>query len=319
MTWSIDAAARALSAAPPEGAQEGAVSLPLYDPLAGVGIGVDGLGAGTLVLPGQRSLVAFETTALKFEPWCDTTWLEGGMALPKSAVLRCRFDRDDEHLVRLVAGLLISLVDLQTRFEDAGEAIWSLRRLFGEGFRAEPDRSAVLGLLGEMLVIKASPDPASAVEGWHVDADDRYDFSVDAARLEVKSSTAVVREHSFNSRQLPPLHGLEVWVASVQLAEVSVGACVASLFAELTTQLPLRLSRKLSSVIVETVQMPPAAVTSPKVDVQTSIASIRLFPAASVPTPIAVPGCIDIRWTAYLDGLTGSPCLERAPVFRRPI
>ena len=316
MNWNIDDAAQALAAPLPQGSQESSVSLALYD--SGIGIGVDGLGAGTLVLPGQQSLVAFETTALKFDPWCDTTWVEGGMALPKSAVLRCRFDREDEHLLRLVAGLLISLVDLQTRYDDAGKAIWTLREIFGEGFHAEPKQSAALGLLGELLVIKAAPDPAAAIEAWHVDADDRYDFSAHAQRLEVKTTTAAVREHKFNSRQLPPLHGLDVWVASVQLAEVAVGASVASLFAELAAQLPLDLSRKLSDVIVETVAMPPAAVTTPKIDVQTSIAGIRIFPASAVPTPAAVPGSSDIRWTAYLDEQNGQPSVQLAPIFHRP-
>lgn len=319
MNWSIDDAAQALATQLPEGSQEIGVSLPLYNHESGIGIGVDGLGAGTLVLPGQQSLVAFETTALKFDPWCDTTWVEGAMALPKSAVLRCRFDRGDEHLLRLVAGLLISLVDLQTRYDDAGRAIWTLREIFGEGFRAEPERSAVLGLLGELLVIKAAPDPAVAIEAWHVDADDRYDFSDHAQRLEVKSTTSAVREHNFNSRQLPPLHGLDVWIASVQLAEVAVGASVASLFAELAAQLPLDLSRKLSDVIVETVGMPPAAVTTPEVDVQTSIAGIRIFRASTVPTPAAVPGSSDIRWTAYLDEQNGQPSVHLAPIFHSPI
>lgn len=319
MSWSIDDAARSLAAEPPEGSQEGAVSLPLYDRDRGIGIGVDGLGAGTLILPGQESLVAFETAALRFDPWCDTTWVEGCMALPKSAVLRCRFDRTDEHLVRLVASLLISLVDLQTRYDDAGKAIWTLREIFGEGFHAEPEQSAVLGLLGELLVIKAAPDPSVAIEAWHIDADDRYDFSAHAQRLEVKTTTAAVREHKFNSRQLPPLHGLDVWVASVQLAEVAVGTSVASLFAELAAQLPLELSRKLSDVIVETVGVPPAAVTSPKVDVQTSIAGIRIFPASAVPTPAAVPGSSDIRWTAYLDEQSGEPSVQLAPIFRQSI
>lgn len=316
MNWEIDEVARALSSAPAEGAQESAVSLRLYDEVTGIGIGVDGLGAGTLVLPGQQSLVAFETAALKFDPWCDTTWVEGGVALPTSAVLRCRFAREDPHLLRLVASLLISLVDLQTRFNDAGKAIWTLRELFGEGFHTTPEPSVVLGLLGEMLVIKAALDPAAAVAAWHVDSDDRYDFSAHSDRLEVKTTTGSVREHRFNSRQLPPLHGLDVWIASVQLAEVAVGASVSTLFAELASELPLELSRKLSDVIVETTGLPPAAVIEPKVDVQTSIAGIRLFPADTVPTPAAVPGSSDLRWTAYLDERNGRPALELAPVLQ---
>lgn len=319
MNWNTDAAAQALAAQLPEGLRESVVSLPLYDRDTGIGIGVDGLGAGTLVLPGQPSLVAFETTALKFDPWCDTTWVENGMALPKSAVLRCRFDREDEHLLRLVAGLVISLVDLQTRFNDAGKAIWTLREIFGEGFLAEPERNTVLGLLGELVVISAAPDPADAIGAWHVDADDRYDFSAHSQRLEVKTTTAAIREHRFNSRQLPPLHGLDVWVASVQLAEVAVGASVASLFAELAAHLPLAISRKLSDVIIETVGLPPAAVTKPQVDMQTSIDGIRVFPASTVPTPSAVPGSSDIRWTALLDEQYGQPGVQLAPIFQRPI
>lgn len=315
MNWSIDEAVRALSAAPAADGHGGAVSLPLYDEVSGVGIGVDAHGAGTLVLPGQEAQVAFETTALKFDPWCDTTWVEGGVSLPKSAVLRCRFDRDDQHLLRLVAGLLISLVDLQSRFDDAGKAIWTLRHLFGEGFHNVADRSIVLGLLGELLVIRASPDPSAAVAAWHVDADDRYDFSAHSTRLEVKTTTGSVREHSFSSRQLPPLHGLDVWVASVQLAEVALGANVASIFADLAVLLPMELSRKLSDVIIETIGLPPAAVQSPHVDIQTSIAGILIFPAAVVPTPVAVQGSSDIRWTAHLDELDGHPGLGLAPIF----
>ena len=319
MNWGIDGAARALSADPPEGAQEGAVSLPLYDRESGIGVGVDGLGSGALVLPGQKSLAAFETTALKFDPWCDATWVEGGRALPKCAVLRCRFDREDDELRRLVAGLLISLVDLQIRYSDAGKAIWALREMFGEGFHAEPEQRAVRGLIGELLVIAAAPDVAAAVEAWHVEADERYDFSAHAQRLEVKTTTAAVREHRFSSRQLPPLHGLDVWVASVQIAEVAVGASVASIFVELAAELPLELSRKLSDVIIETVGMPPVAVTSPKVDLQTSIAGIRVFPASAVPTPTAVHGSSDIRWTAYLDEQKGQRGVQFAPIFHTSV
>jgi hypothetical protein len=170
------------------------------------------------------------------------------------------------------------------------------------------------GLLGELLVIAAAPDSAAAIEAWHVDVNARYDFSAHARRFEVKTTTAAIREHHFNSRQLPPLHGLDVWVASVHWAEVAAGASASSIFAELAVGLRLGLSRKLADVIIETIGMPPVAVTSPTIDLQTSIAGIRVFPASAMPTPSAVAGSSDIRWTAYLDEPNGRLSVHLASI-----
>lgn len=313
--WSFETVVFALTAPLPGESVTDAISLPVFDQQSGIGIGVDSFGSGALVLPGQESLISFETSALKFDPWCDATWIEGSMALPKSAVLRCRFDRSDRAIVALVAGLLLSLVDLQERFGDAGKAIWTLRKIFGEGFNAGPSRSAVIGLLGELLVIKSSPSPTAAIDAWHVDADDRYDFSAHSNRLEVKSTTSITREHKFTSRQLPPLHGLDVWIASVQLAEVALGENVSSIFTELSRVLPLEQSRKLADVIIETVGMPPTAVVSPSIDVSTSLSSLRLFVAADVPTPAVVPGSSDLSWSAHLEERLGITELQSVPIF----
>jgi hypothetical protein len=99
------------------------------------------------------------------------------------------------------------------------------------------------------------------------------------------------------------------------LAEVAVGDSVATIFDELASVLPTDLSRKLSDVIVDTVGIPPAAIATPKIDLQTTVAGIRIFPAASVPTPMPVAGTSDIRWTAYLDDDNGFPGLGLAPIF----
>jgi len=305
MSWSLDEVVLALTAEAPEGGEEGSLSLPLFDSEAQIGIGVDGLGSCSLVLPGQQRLISFETQALKFQPWCETKWVEGNRLLPKTSVLRCRFDRSNPSLQRLVGSILLSLVDLQERFGDAGNAVLALRQLFGTGFHSTPDISVVRGLLGELVVLQATQNLDVAVSAWHVDSDSRYDFSVETKRVEVKSTTSTVREHRFTSRQLPPLRGVDVWIASVQLAEVSMGASIASLFSEYANSLPEKLAKKLSDVIVETTGLPPAALTSPMIDIESSVSSVLLFPAAVVPTPSLVSGASDLNWTAYLDDTLG--------------
>ena len=316
MSWSLEQIMQAVASPAPKGGDASSVSLSLFEVDARIGVGVDGQGWCTLVLPGQKAQVAFETSVLKFDPWCETKWIEGGRALSETAVLRCRFDRDDESLKRLVASVLISLVDLQQRFGDAGKAIWALRELFGNGSHGAPDKAVLRGLLGELLCIRASGDVALALRAWHVGPDDRYDFSAGSTRVEVKTTTSTVREHRFTSRQLPPLHGVHVWIASVQLAEVADGATIASIFADLAEKLPLDLARKLSDVIIETARLPPAALSVPVVDLDTSLNSIRIFFGEDIATPRLVPGSSDLSWTAYLEEDAAKPNLLIAALLK---
>lgn len=51
---------------------------------------------------------------------------------------------------------------------------------------ARPPRRHMVGLAGELLVIRAAADPAAAVRAWRVDQDERFDFSVGALRLDAR-------------------------------------------------------------------------------------------------------------------------------------
>lgn len=305
MSFTIDEILSALSGEIALHGDARSVSLPIFDEKTGIGVGLDGHGDVCLVLPGIESQSAFETTALTFDPWCETTWLEQNRSLPKCAVLRCKVDRNDNQLLRVVAGILHSLVDLQIRFNDAGEAILALKKLFGEGFRVSVQASVIRGLIGELLLIDSAKSPATAIAFWHLDVDDRYDFSVNSTRIEVKTTSSSVRQHRFTSRQLPPIHGVSVWVASVQLAEVAVGETLASLFDRIVSRVDAAAARKLLDVVLETLGLPPSALREPQFDFVSSAASIRLFDGYKVPTPESSPGTSDLKWTAYLDESNG--------------
>jgi len=301
MIWTIDEVISALAVEFETPRDTRSISMPIYDSVTGIGIGIDGQGLVCLVLPGSENQVAFETKALKFDPWCDTTWLEKNKELPKCSVLRCRLDRSDTQLSRLVLGILLSLVDLQVRFKDAGHAILTLKELFGDGFKVTTPLSVVRGLIGELLIIEAAPDTKAAILAWHVDADDRYDFSINNTRVEVKTTVSSVRQHQFTSRQLPPLHGINVWIASVQLAEVSVGETLSGLFNRIVLRIDTKTARKLLDVVIETMGLPPGAVLEPQFDLLASIESISLYKASQIPTPVFTAGTSDIRWVAYLN------------------
>jgi hypothetical protein len=299
--WSLDQISKAFAPVISTVSIPGSLSLPLFDPETGIGVGVDNDGDGCLLLPGYGELNSFKTSALQFDPWREVTWVEKNRVLPRSAVLKCRFPSDDPEVVRVVAAIFLSLIDMQTQFGDAGRAIWKIRDMFSDGFTVTVSSSVLTGLIGELIWIWAQDEPANAIRAWHPDADDRYDFSSGSQRIEVKTTRGTVREHQFNSRQLPAAQGIQVFVISILLKVVAEGHCVADLYNNLSKSINKVDRQKLIDVILETTGMPPLLITEPKFDLEGSVASLATFDSKDVPTPTIKTGVIQVEWRAYLD------------------
>ena len=300
MNWGIDSVVSAMSGQGPEDGSEDAILINAFDESAEIGVGIDSFGSAILLLPGQTTLPTFETKVLRFDPWCDAVAIGLELHLEKVAVLRCHFDRTNAALLQIVGGVFTSLIDLELRIGDAGQAILVMREIFSEGFEISQDRNVLLGLIGELSILAVAPNTELALKAWHGDDEDRYDFSWDSYRLEVKSTTSTVREHQFTSRQLPALHGIDVWVASVQIAEVEIGTTIAELFEQLAESLSIEGIKKLTEVIVKTTGLPPGLLTTPVFDLESTMRGVRLFPGGSVPTPLLVTGTSNLRWAALL-------------------
>lgn len=93
----------------------------------------------------------------------------------------------------------------------------------------EPSREGAIGLFAELLVLSLAKDPIVAVRAWRVGASDRFDLSLDAARIEVKASGTRERRHRFSMEQCVPDHGTKAFVASTLVQESSNGTSVREL------------------------------------------------------------------------------------------
>jgi hypothetical protein len=304
MTWSVEAveaveAAIVRDVALPSRADE--IEMTLFDPALSRGVGHDVSGRLVIVLPAQDSPPAFHTAALEFHPRRFVEVLHAVAEAQPHATLSCRLDIADPVEVRIVAHVVVSLFELQTRFHQIGSAIASLRGLFADGFAAGPTDETIAGLLGELLIIEASDDPIRTVSAWRVGPDDRYDFSAGNRRIEVKTTIGPLRSHHFTSRQLPPLHGLEVHVASIQLPRVARGTALNDVVARLRTRLDGAAYDKLALAVFETLGMSAEAVAEPQFDVVSGAHSIALIRAEDIPTPLQVPGVSDMHWSAFID------------------
>ena len=144
---------------------------------------------------------------------------------------------DDEEMLEPFLGVAATIVRLLGPSPAPGAVSTAMRRLVAIFDPAEPARGSVLGLWAELLVIGCSDEPWTLVDAWHAHVDARFDFSAEGSRLEVKATTKTDRIHMFNLRQLKPVTGAEVVIASVMTTETGAGTSVAELVARLERRL----------------------------------------------------------------------------------
>jgi hypothetical protein len=131
-----------------------------------------------------------------------------------------------ELFVRCVAAAIEELPEVSAT-RDLESCILRLRNLFRA--LASPSAREIGGLWAELFVILKSGNPTLALTFWHADQFDRFDFSSDYFRLEVKSTVKSIRAHEFSLEQLQSSTSGVGLVASVMLQPLTGGVSVLDL------------------------------------------------------------------------------------------
>jgi hypothetical protein len=211
-----------------------------------------------------------------------------------------QFQAHDELLVQPFLDVAAAVIRLLGEAPGPGEVSAAMRRLVRLFERTDPARGSVLGLWAELLVIDRSTDVTGMVDAWHAHVDARFDFAAAGSRLEVKATTKDNREHMFGLRQLEPVQGVEVTVASVMTTETHAGTSVGELVKRVEDTLDGDAARQMR------VHEQVAAVLGPdwvqhtdrRFDERQGIESISLLPAASIPrVSPPPPEVVDVRLT----------------------
>ncbi|HED12885.1 MAG TPA: PD-(D/E)XK motif protein, partial [Gammaproteobacteria bacterium] len=101
-----------------------------------------------------------------------------------------------------VCETILRIVGPTPSLQDVIEAVRRLVDLFQK--LARPSSRSVIGLFGELYAIHRASSPQVAVEAWRSTIDDRFDFSIEDIRLEVKASSTRQRAHNFSLEQCTP-------------------------------------------------------------------------------------------------------------------
>lgn len=193
------------------------------------------------------------------------------------------FRPDDEALLvpfLEVAAALVRLLGASPGPGEVSRGMQLLVRLF------EEDRAgsgSVLGLWGELLFLLQAEDPDSLVDAWHASTDDRFDFSTEGSRFEVKTTTRPDRVHQFNLAQLLPVDGAVVRVVSVMTTVTDAGTSVQELVARLETRLLPPRQMKVHAQVAATLGSSWMTEISKRFDETQASASVRVLDASAVP------------------------------------
>ena len=150
-----------------------------------------------------RSPVRLSSIQVNYAVPCNIKFGDGAEQVERLTVISCTdVDRVMQGYFTHVCETLLRIVGKCPDLQSIIDAVAHLVDLFQKLSR--PARKSVVGLFAELFVIDSASDSIAAVKAWRSAIDDRFDFSVDNVRLEVKASGTRLRAHNFSLEQCTP-------------------------------------------------------------------------------------------------------------------
>lgn len=169
----------------------------------------------------------------------------------------------------------------------SNKKIKSIVGKFVELFKAikETPRKSLQGLWAELLLIEQSNFPENLIKAWHSVPEEKFDFSFNQLRLEVKSSGSETRTHHFNLGQLKPINNTEIIIASVLVKTNVGGLSILDLLSNLNSKLinyP-KQKEKLHLLVYSTLGIEIIKVSQLKFDYESAKESLQFYNAKDIP------------------------------------
>lgn len=170
--------------------------------------------------------VELENIQIQHDLECVVSQPDGGQERGRFSVILCKGEGRELHAYFLrVSGPLLQVLGSSPTRAQVSRAIDQLVELFSA--MSLPARKSVQGLWAEVFLIVRASEPATLIEAWHANPEDRYDFGTGSQRIEVKSCSGAPRRHHFTLDQLTPPPGVQVMVASTFAQRTGNGASIA--------------------------------------------------------------------------------------------
>ncbi|MEQ1633737.1 MAG: PD-(D/E)XK motif protein [Planctomycetota bacterium] len=235
--------------------------------------------------------------------------VDGVEVVGKFALIRFEGNAPDLHelFIRCVRAAIADLpASAQTPDIEA-----RVNRLLGL-FRAlaRPAGREISGLWAELFCIAVSGNVPVAVDRWHTDNTEAFDFSWGQCRLEVKCTVGAFRIHEFSLEQLQPPSGGSGYVASLVLKVANGGEGVLDLAKKLEAQLQgeTSLQVKLWALLVQSLGSDFSEALDRRFDADLAAKQLKLFRMDDIPSlpPISDSRISSVRFKSDLSSVQSS-------------
>lgn len=158
---------------------------------------------------------------------------------------------------------------------------------FIELFKAikEPPKKSIQGLWSELFLIEQSNFPEKIISGWHSTPEEKFDFSFDKLRVEVKSSVTESRTHHFSLAQLNPINDTIIIIASILLNTSVSGLSVLDLIMRINNKLDSfpKQKEKLHLLVYSTLGDGIKRINEIKFNYELAKESLQFFKSEDIP------------------------------------
>lgn len=201
--------------------------------------------------------------------------------------------------------------------------ISQLRDLFRS--LAQPSRREISGLWAELFVILNCGNPLRALSSWHEDQFDRFDFSNESLRVEVKSTVRNVRAHEFSLEQLQAPKNGKGFIISILLQPLTGGIGVLDLARAVETKAKgyPHLKQKLWENVAQTLGTDFSDRLDKRFDEAFAERGLMVFTMHDIPCPNAPadPRVSELRFvsdlTSVFSSLPASAGINMLSIFSR--
>lgn len=166
----------------------------------------------------------------------------------------------------------------------------------------------IQGLWTELFLIYKSKDTLRAIDDWHDNANDRYDFGKQKNFIEVKSTLGDERKHTFSLNQVFPQSGDTVIIASFKLTEnINDGLSLGELYEFILKKIngSSKSENKLFSVIYPVVTEPNLDAFNQSYDQKSAEQNLKFINLDNIPkldhSGLSLQGISNIKFTSNLD------------------
>ena len=231
-----------------------------------------------------KAPILLASVEISFSVPCKISVIGGGEKSETLTAISCtEDDRILQGYFAHVCETIVHIVGDSPSLDQVTEAVQRLVDLFQK--LSGPPRRTVVGLFGELFVIDSAKSTSVAVQAWRSTMDDRFDFSISSARLEVKASTTRQRAHDFSLEQCHSPNDTIGVLVSLFVESSGGGLSLLDLIERIERRLggDSKLQLKLQETIAEGLGRNAGAAFSMRFDENVARSSLQIYDLDSIP------------------------------------